>query len=71
MKNRYGVEHALQNAEICKVATQHKHETNISRYGVEEVFSAKCVQEKKEKTNLDRYGVKCTFQVKDVKEKIR
>lgn len=71
MKDKYGVEHALQDKELCRRATQHKHETNLRKYGVEEVFSAKCVQEKKEKTNISRHGVKCTLQAKCVKEKTR
>ena len=71
MKANYGVEHALQNKEICERATKHRHETNLEKYGVEEVLSLKSVQEKKEATNLDRYGVKCTLQTIESKEKSR
>ena len=71
MKDRYGVEHALQNEEIKNNAMQHGKETNLKRYGVESVFSLPEVQQKKEQTNISRYGVRCTLQASCVQEKIK
>ena len=48
MFDRIGTRHALQNKEICEKAKEQRHKTNLEKYGVEEAFSAKCVQEKKE-----------------------
>lgn len=46
-------------------------QTNISKYGVENVFQVKEYQEKQKSTCLQKYGVENVFQNNDIKEKIK
>jgi len=45
--------------------------SNLSKYGVENVFQLKEVKEKSKKTNLEKRGVEFISQCLDIKEKIK
>jgi very-short-patch-repair endonuclease len=64
---RYGVEHAMQNADIKKKFV----DTNLERYGVENAMQSKMVQQKAKDTNLERYGVENPMQSKMVQQKAK
>ncbi len=46
-------------------------QTNLKRYGVENVAQSNIIKEKTKQTNLKRYGVENTFQSNVIKEKIK
>jgi len=46
-------------------------QTNLNRYGVENVLQSKEVKDKIKQTNLERYGVEHALQSKEVKDKIK
>lgn len=67
MKERYGVEHILQNPEYMEKVRQ----TNLERLGVEYPGQAESVKSKNRETCLKKYGVEYAYQAEEVKEKIR
>jgi len=79
-KKRYGFEHACQNKIISnRISTTKKTDasknktiqTNIDKYGVENVFQSEEVKEKIKETNFKRYGVSHPMQSDEVKEKTK
>lgn len=67
MKERYGVEHALQNKEIKdRMKTKFKE-----LYGVENPMQVEAVKNKAKVTNLEKYGVDNASKSAIVKQKIK
>ena len=57
----------------CSTVTAHKHtiETNLKKYGVENVFSNKAIQQKIKQTTLSKYGCQSTNQSEIIKQKMK
>ena len=66
MLEKYGVEHASQNAEIRNKIKQ----GFIEKYGVDNPSKLEEIKDKQKKTNLERYGVEFIVHNKESKEKM-
>lgn len=66
MLEKYGVEHASQNAEIRNKIKQ----GFIEKYGVDNPSKLEEIKDKQKKTNLERYGVEFIVHHKESKEKM-
>ena len=65
-KDKLGVEHALQRADLLK-----KSQDTLERhYGVRTTFKSKEIIAKKDRTNLERYGTVYPTQNQGIKDKI-
>lgn len=63
--------HEYNKKIACKNCISLKNkETNMIKYGVENVFQIKSIQEKQRETVLNKYGVVNVFQNEDIKNKI-
>ena len=49
--------------------TKHRKETNLKKYGVENPFASKEIQEKIKKTNLEKYGVEYNQQNQEIRKR--
>ena len=65
IKEKYGVEHALQSDKVKEKVKK----TNLEKYGVECAMQNSEVKEKAFKTNLEKYGVEHPAQCKEIQEK--
>jgi hypothetical protein len=60
-----------QETGVYQQITQKVKQTNLDRYGVENVFECKDIQEKTKQTNLEKYGVEQAVTSKVVQDKIK
>lgn len=62
----------LKNSYLCvKCVKEVNKNTNLKKYGVENVSQSNIIKEKKKKTNLKNWGVENVFQSEIIKDKIK
>ena len=78
--NKYGVTNIFQTDVVCDkriqamksdIVKEKRKQTNIERFGTENVFASEVIKQKIKETNLERYGVEYTSQNQDILNKIQ
>jgi hypothetical protein len=80
IEKKYGTRNPSQNKHIAKKISESKSseksrektkQTNLERYGVENVFQSEEIKEKIKETNLEKYGVESPIQNEEIKQKVK
>ena len=58
----------LNNPEIMKKHIEHMRQTNLKKYGTENVYASEVIKERIMKTNLEKYGVPWYCMTKECRE---
>jgi len=70
LNERCGTFHEKIKDNVFLCSKCKRKETNLKKYGTENVLSSKEIRRKIEETNLEKYGVKSTLCLEEVKNKI-
>lgn len=68
-KEKYGVEHCLQNPDIAKKQVESMKETCLKKYNVSSVLKLESVREKSKITIKEKYGVDHPMKNKQIQQK--